>query len=992
MMKFYFCLVFCLLLFNSILNAQRLFINEFMASNSSAVYDPDFNIASDWIEIFNADSYAVNLKGYFISDDPGKLNKYAIPNDLFVNAGGFIVIWNDDRDTLNHTNFKLSRTGGSIILSDPYGLILDSVNYNEQREDISFGRFPDGGSQWVLFSPSTPAVSNSADGIYNELSPPLFSLPGGFYGNSQFITLSHPLNAEIRFTTDGTEPSLNSNIYKQPFFLDTTSVISVKAFKENYIASTTVVNSYLINFHTDLPLFSIVTDPANFFSDTAGIYVEGTNGITGRCVNYPVNWNQDWERPINLEFYESDKSPQFNLKAGVKIFGGCTRKYAMKSLAIHFRSEYGKGKLDYPLFSDLPVISYDRFLLRSSSQDWWRTMFRDGMIQTLIKEGMNIEYQEYRPSVLFLNGVYWGIHNIREKMDAEYLNARFGVDENNVDLILMGSTGTASDGDMIAFRQFVDFYSTKDLSVSENYEYINSLMDVDQYIDYQIAEIFPANADWPGSNTKLWRTKNPPGKFRWLLYDIDMGYGGNSKSVYNFNTLEFATAADEQSGPNKPWATLLFRKLLENQDFRNEFIQRTAVHMNTTFNADHVLHIIDSMKAVIASEIPRHKQRWPESLSIGTTWDKNVEIMREFAQKREAEMHKHYNAKFNLAGTYSLVISRNNPSWGKIFLHSVELKNNRSINNFFKDIPLRARAAANPGYRFVRWEGVSNSTSNEIVITTSESSRLTAVFEKTGLTVTSPVVNEINYKSSPSFDSEDWIELHNPAEERADISGWIIRDDEVLNKYVFPPGSFIEGNGYIVVCRDTLLFNSHHNNIPYIYGNLGFGLNNNGDMVLLYDQENNLIDSVSFGSSGDWTSLPNGNGPTLSLINSQFDNSLPLNWKASGGFGTPGRINDTYVDPDSIENNVPALFILNDNYPNPFNNSTIISFSIPQEEKVSLKVYDLLGREVFSLINERRPAGSYTINFQPDNMVSGIYFYRLQSGNFSKTKKMIFMK
>ena len=146
----------------------------------------------------------------------------------------------------------------------------------------------------------------------------------------------------------------------------------------------------------------MVTDPANFFSDTSGIYVIGTNGIIGNCSTAPRNWNQDWERPVSLEFFEFDKSLAFRVNTGVKIFGGCSRLYPEKSLGFYFRGEYGNDKLRYRLFDDIPVYEYNNFILRSSGQDWWRTMFRDGMVQTLIEQGMKLDYQDYRPSFYLL--------------------------------------------------------------------------------------------------------------------------------------------------------------------------------------------------------------------------------------------------------------------------------------------------------------------------------------------------------------------------------------------------------------------------------------------------------------------------------------------------------------------------------------------------------------------------------------------------------------
>ena len=481
-----------------------------------------------------------------------------------------------------------------------------------------------------------------------------------------------------------------------------------------------------------------------------------------------------------------------------------------------------------------------------------------------------------------------------------------------------------------------------------------------------------------------------------MIYDLDFTFGGNAKGQYFSNTLELATEPNGPSWPNPPWATVMFRRLLLNTEFRNEFIQRFAAHMNTTFNPAYVNSIIDSMGEAIAEEIPRHKARWPQAISIGPDWLVNVQIMRDFAYLRQPEVRNHFYAKFNLAGSYTLRISRNNPSWGKVFIHNIEVTNNDSLNTFFQNIPLKVKALAMPGYRFAGWEGISNSTLPEIEILTSGNSYLKAIFEKEELNVTTLVINEINYKSSPAFDTEDWIELYNPVDSAVDISGWKIMDDNINNAFTFLPGTIIQGGGYIVVSRDTAAFNSHHINIPNVYGNLNFGLSSSGDMILLFDGNDNLIDSVMFGVSGEWTSLPNGNGPTLSLVNPQFDNTIAQNWSASNPYGTPGRLNDTYTKLDD-ENTAVTDFHLYNNYPNPFNPSTKIKYSVPSISHVQLKVYDLLGREIAELVNDSKPAGAYEVDFNAENgLPSGVYFYTLSvsgsSDNKVVTKKMILLK
>ncbi|HRQ54203.1 MAG TPA: CotH kinase family protein [Ignavibacteriaceae bacterium] len=981
------------LLFSFSINAQTLFINEFMASNSTTIADPDFNNYADWIEIYNAGSASVNLKNYYITDNLSQPQKFQIQNDFIVEAGGYVLIWADDANTGNHANFKLSADGESIGLFDPAVQLIDTLTYGLQQTDISFGRFPNGTNAWFKFSPATPASANLESGIFNILPIPTISQQSGFYQTSINVSAAHTLtDVTIRFTNDGSIPTSSSNVYSIPLQIDSTSVLRFRAFKDGFTPSTAETRTYFINVTTDLPVFSLVTDPANFFSDTSGIYVAGTNGIIGNCSTEPRNWNQDWERPVTLEFFEADKSLAFHVNAGVKIYGGCSRLYPEKSLAFYFRGEYGNDKLRYRLFDDIPVYEYNNFTLRSSGQDWWRTMFRDGMAQTLIEQGMKLDYQNYRPSILFINGNYWGIHNIREKLNEHYLFYHHGIDKDNIDLVEIGKGVAGNNGDLIAYNEMIDFLTTQNMSNPLNYDYIKSIVDIDEYIDYQVAEIYSANGDWPGSNMKLWRERKAGSKWRWMVYDLDFTFGGNAQGLATTNTLAQATATNGPSWPNPPWSTLMLRKLLDNTDFKNEFIQRMAAHINTTYEPNHVLFVIDSLANNIAAEIPRHKDRWPQSISFGNTWQELIDMMRTFAVDRPVNIRGHFNTKFSINGSASILISRNNPAWGKIFTAGVEVKNNTSTNIFFKNIPIRIKAMPMPGYRFVQWQGVSTATSPEITVVLDNNSTLTAVFEPAELTITSIVINEINYKSSPVFDTEDWIEFYNPDSAAVNISGWKFTDDDIANQFVFPNGTTIGAQDYLVLCRDTLKFKLLYPNQTKALGNINFGLSSSGDHIILKDNSDNLVDEVIYSSSGNWTSLPNGNGPTLALINPQLDNSLAENWRASGLYGTPGYLNDIYTKVEDEKILIPNEFVLYQNYPNPFNPSTKISWQSPVGGWQTLKVYDVLGNEVVTLVDEFRNAGSYEIEFNASLLSSGVYFYKLQAGDFVETRKMILVK
>lgn len=978
------------------LDAQIIYINEFMASNQAAIKDPDYGAYADWIELYNPGTQAVNLNNYSITDDIKLPQKFILSGNITIQPKQYLIIWADDQAKGVHTNFKLSATGEVIALFSPAGIVVDSITFGIQQTDVSYGRFPDGGPSLYSFFPSSPGKINLESSISNKLAKPVVSLQSGFYTAPVSVTVTHPeKNAILYFTRDGREPTKTDSVYKSAIRFDSTSILRVKAYSNGLLPSETLSFTYFINENNALPVFSLITDPVGFFSDTSGIYVAGTRGITGNCSTDPKNWNQDWERPVDLQLFEIDRAKGFHSNTGAKIFGGCSRIYPAKSLAFYYRGIYGQEQLQYRLFNDLPFTEYNNFVLRTSSQDWWRTMFRDGMVQTLFKQGMKIAYQEYRPSILFINGQYWGIHNIREKINEHYLFYHYGVDEANIDLVEISKGITADLGDITAYNNMITFLTNNNITLPANYEYIKSIVDIDDYIDYQLAEIYAANGDWPGSNMKLWRERSATGKWRWLIYDLDFTFGGNSQGMANTNTLAQATATNGPSWPNPPWATLMLRKLLENTEFRNEFIQRMAVHINTTFESAHVNGVIDSIKTLIASEIPRQKKRWTQSISIGNDWDVNIQVMRDFANTRPQYVRTHFISKFSLTGSYTLTLGTNNKEWGKLFIHNSEWTKDGGQGIFFSGIPLNVRAVALPGYRFVKWQGVSSSTAAKISIVAGQNSTLTAVFEPAPSTVSSLVINEINYKSSDFFNTEDWVELFNPTEAPINISGWKFYGSSNADFYQFKPGTQVEAKQYLVLSRDTAMFKSLWNNTTNLLGNIPFGLSSEGETITLKDNSDKVVDEVSYQPGGSWPAAAAGSGSTLALLNPQFDNSKTENWRASQKKGTPGFLNDVYFAGISKTETAPVEFMLCINYPNPFNPVTTIQYSIPVQSgsaNVVLKVYDVLGKEIAVLVNEPQHSGFHEVTFDASGLSSGIYLYRLQYGSLSSVSKMVLLK
>ena len=754
--------------------------------------------------------------------------------------------------------------------------------------------------------------------------------------------------------------------------------------------------SYLIDEPTELPVLTITTDPAGFFSDSAGIYVEGTNGIPGYCRSSPKNWNQDWERAVNLTLFEKDRSKGFSENAGVKIGGGCTRLYDQKSLDIYFRGEYGANKLEYPLFPDKPYDRFDRLSLRSGGQDWYRAMIRNAAVQAFVKNRMDLGYQAFKPVVVFLNGEYWGIHILREKQNEDFIESMYGYDEDAVDIL--SGNASVGEGSATHYEAMIDYIGNNDMSDPEHYAWVSEQMDVEQYIDYMMTEIFVANGDWPANNIKYWRPQSEDGKWRWILYDADMTMGSHSRGIVSTNMLQKLHKTTNTDYEHPAWSTLLFRKLLENDEFKSTFIQRYSVHLQHTFERSRLSEIIDSTKALIESEVPRHMQRWQKSFRLGggMDWEKHVEVVEDFIQNRNTVARQNLYSFFDLIRLNSLETISEPADAGIIQVEGLRTDTTHYAL-VYNSLPVTITAEARPGYTFTGWSGDASGTElvKELVLT--ENSVVTANFKQNSLNNGSDVViNEINYNSSDDFDPKDWVELYNNTSSSIDLSGWYFSDSDDEHQFIFADGFALEASEYVVISRDKEAFQAVFPNVSNVLGDMDFGFSGSGELLRVFNAQDELIDQVTYSDNAPWPIEADGNGATLSLTHPGLDNTLAENWAASAGNGTPGAENsDVLVNNEADEaTDQPNEFTLSQNYPNPFNPETNIQYTIQTAGNVRLSIYDVTGRLVTELVNEFKVPGTYSVRWDAasNDLASGVYLYRLELGDQMLTRKMLLVK
>lgn len=908
-----------------------------------------------------------------------------------------------------HTNFKLSSDGETVYLSDISPVTIDSLTYPALKADESYGISAIDNEPYI-FTITTPGRANNFEGFTTRSTPPVISNRGGFYQNEVSISLLDPSFGNYTFfTDDGSTPTRSDELIgDRSITINETKTLKFRTFEPDGIPSDVVVETYFINENHDLPVVSVSTHPDNLWSDESGIYVIGTNGITGfgYYEEGGANWNQDWEIPIHFELYEEDGSKAFGIGAGAKIFGAWSRLNPAKSLGIFFRGEYGASSLEYQMFKSKEIYSFQALILRNSGNDFssqGHSMFRDGFMTTLVNDTEN-DIQAYRAAVLYLNGEYWGIHNIREKVNEHYIESNSTSQSDNIDLIQGGGEKDFPNGfgpihgSIENYDELIDFVTSSDLRNAELYAQVEELIDMDSYIDYMIAQIFYANTDWPGNNVKYWRSRDADGKWRAILYDTDFGFGLSYGGHYSHNTLSFALESNGPGWPNPPWSTILFRELVESNFFRVKFANRTADLLNTNFKPSHVHSVIDSLAGLIESEIPRHMNTSTRSGFFGgseTQWYDQIQIMKTFANRRPIYIENFMaqstssGGKIGVGRLQEVTVTVSNQLHGKIKVNRVMMNEASWTGEYFGGIDIPVTAIPKAGFEFSRWTGDVEST--ELTINIRAGDNVVATFVPAD-DQADIVINEIMYNADETLESDDWVELYNPGSSPVNLAGWILKDEDDEHEFMINEGVVIDANGYIILVKDQTLFETVYPNVDNVIGEIGFGFSGNSDQVRLYNTQGTLIDSVLYDDESPWPAEADGTGYSLELIDQASDNSLPESWRASTYYlGSPGVENGNSVSTVE-ESDTPKEIELQQNYPNPFNPSTTISYSIPKAAHTKLQIYTVTGQQVATLVDEMTPAGRYSVKWNATGQASGVYFYTLSTGTRIYSKKMVLIK
>ncbi len=638
---------------------------------------------------------------------------------------GYAVYCFDGSDMDSKTVKKFDSKGGAIVLKKS-GCVVDSFIYDATQTHVSYGIY--GSSKGYMEPTPMKANSQSYSSLACRCALPKFDTntkPGVLYQTTYVRLSCATADATIHYTTDGSEPTDKSTCYCQEGIKvenGHAAVIRARAYADGKISSPILTGTFLFvdDAHKNcggnsftLPIVSIVTDNANLYDEATGIYTDGngtysdyptTSCLKEKSEGKKLNYIMDWDRPGNFEYIVNGHAV-LSHEVDLSVMGGCSRKYDVKSLKIKAGNRMGDGnsKLNYDFFSDKVGNVYKSLQLRNGGNGHEQKYIRcrDGFMQAIAKP-MNIDLQAYQPVAFYLNGEYLGLMGLRERTNKAYVESNYGLDGEDIDVIEITNNEeiTATCGDKEAYNKLVSFLESNNPTGDSYYAEAAKMMDMDEYIDYQIFQQFIVNTDWPGNNSKLWRERNN-GRFRWIVFDTDFGLGlynsGDDNHCFrDVNMIEWASGKEgtiSNWANNESWKTTIFRHLLQNPTFKEKFVNRYLMHLGSTFKPAKIEATWDSIQGLVKNE-------------FCATFNSELSDhgMVDFAKDRPSYIYEHLKGICPEYSGYAKIKVLSSVSGAHILMNGDLIPADSMSGKYFINKQLRLEAYAPAGYKFVGWK------------------------------------------------------------------------------------------------------------------------------------------------------------------------------------------------------------------------------------------------------------------------------------------------
>ena len=855
-------------------------INEVMAANVDCFYDPSWNYGG-WIEIYNPTIKQLNLQNLWVSDDPLHPKKVRIASSTPVPAKGYAVLWFDHYDGVfapAQLNMKLDAEGGTVCLSTAVGRVIHSVDYPPAVPRSSYVCQPDGGASWGLAASPTPGTSNDTVTCCTQRLPePVVSHPSQIFTRSFKIGVEVPEGCTLRYTTDGSTPTLTNGYTAtmDSFAVARTRVFRFALFRPGYLSSPVVTRSYIKrDKQFTLPVLSLVTDPDHLYGSMTGVFVKGANGRRGKGTSEYCNWNMDWDRPVNFELFDPvSGSELINIEADLSRCGGHSKGFTPMSFKLKASKVYeGRNFLNYQFFSDRPYLKHKALQIRCGGNDYL-CRIQDAALQSIVRtSGVDVDLQDYQPICHYINGTYMGTINMREPNNKHNVYANHGLDDDEIDLfeIECDSCYVQMCGTGDAWKRLRTLSAQASDPVV--YSQIEQLLDIDECCNYMALQMYLGNIDWPQNNCKGWRPVAENGKFRFILFDLDLTFY-NTEPFSVFESRQWYTFCELFDVPGVKHYTRevelvpIFLGLLKNDTFRRRFTDAFCLMAGSVFLPDRCKSLIESYVRQVEDMQVIPSGYEGRNVSPRATADALIGNLSGRPSVLYGSLERYDRLALQASSRQKLSLSANIPC-------AVIEVNGQKVPECYFDgrlyAPVQLTAGAPQGYRFVGWKVLDAATltlDNTTVVTANAGDivsvspslsmprsaaayRLQACFEPDDTPdLPQVLINEVSAGNSvfvnEYFKKNDWIELYNPTDHDIDLAGMYLSDDASQpQKYRIPSSTetlstILPANGFRVVWCDKLDGQTQLHT--------SFKLDNeDGQLVMLTSSDHSWADTLAY--------------------------------------------------------------------------------------------------------------------------------------------------
>ena len=738
-------------------------INEFMQSNIDCIMDDLNDFPDSWVELYNAGSAPVDMSEFSIGTSIKANKAYKLPKQT-LNANDYVLVYCDKEEKSWHTSFRLESGKDCAIYLFRGSEIEDSIPSGLKKQpapNIAYGRKTDASDEWGYMAVPTPKAANCGTTYSKILGNPVFSIPGMVYADkTKPLTLEislpegSPEGTVIRYTTDGKEPTEASKRYTAPISFSTTTVVRAKLFCDGYMSPRSTTHSYImLGRKADLAVVSVVSDAKYFTDSKIGIFSDS------KSFDGTENYKHNWRRPINYELFETNgEESKLNQLCEARVTGGASRGCALKSMGLYANKRFGEKRFNYEFFPDQRpgITDFKSVMMRNAGNDFDYLYMRDAVIQRIMSENVDIDWQAWRPAIFLLNGQYKGILNIRERSNEDNIYTNY---DGLEDIDMVENWYELKEGDYDEWKAFMDFYQAH----GHSYEEYDKIMDVREFMNVMILNLFFCNLDFPGNNIVWWKPQAEGGRWRVIVKDTDFGLGLYGRSV-SYNTIKWLY--DPNYDKDNAWAnryehTRLFRRLMEDERFSREFIDRCAIYMGDFMNLDRTWEIWEPMYNLIRNEYPIHRKLynewWPNyntELSNAKNWLKN----------RPAIFYKHISDYYKVGTPVNLSINQSLSSADlsriEVSFNGVKLTRSKFDGKFFA-----GRSVVLTGENVVGWRVCETTSSGELKTRDVEGSTLTLTMPNaTSVAITSKVGDADGIGQITGADTESAIvDIYDPS-------------------------------------------------------------------------------------------------------------------------------------------------------------------------------------------------------------------------------------